>query len=181
MKKFTDIKRGNKTPIRRINEQEGDNQIQSQQEVETKLEDPKANLPELGQSAVGVESSESPIKLFSKLFESREMAHIYHLQTKGSGAYASHVALGSYYDGVLEFIDELIEVYQGQYSIIEGYDVIDTKETNSKDKVEYFEELVKIIKEERKTISVEDTHLHNIVDEVVALIYKTLYKLKYLK
>lgn len=122
------------------------------------------------------------VKFFSKLFESREMAHIYHLTVKGEmGSHAAHLALNEYYDGILGFIDEMIEVYQGQYGIIEGYETIDTSETQSKDKIDYFEELVKQIGEDRKSINSEDTHIHNIVDEAIALMYKTLYKLKYNK
>lgn len=129
-----------------------------------------------------VSESNDIVKFFSKLFESREMAHIYHLTVKGEpGSHAAHKALQEYYEGILEFLDELIEVYQGQYGIIEGYEVIDTKETKSKDKIKYFEELVEFIKSEKKCIKAEDSHLLNIVDEAVALIYKTLYKLKYNK
>jgi hypothetical protein len=121
-------------------------------------------------------------KFFSKLFESREMAHIYHLTVKGEpGSHAAHKALQEYYEGILEFIDEMIEVYQGQYGIIENYDIIDTKDTKTKDKIAYFEELVEFVKTEKKCIKPEDSHLLNIVDEAVALIYKTLYKLKYNK
>lgn len=119
-------------------------------------------------------------KLFSKMFESREMAHIYHLQVKGDqGSYAKHMALGSFYEGVLDLIDDLVETYQGQYGIVDGYDVIDTTETRTKEPVAYFEELAEFIKHGRKCISEEDTHLHNIIDEVVAITYKTLYKLKF--
>ena len=129
-----------------------------------------------------VSESNDIVKFFSKLFESREMAHIYHLTVKGEpGSHAAHKALQEYYEGILEFVDELIEVYQGQYGIIEGYEVIDTKETKSKDKIAYFEELVEFVKTEKKCINPEDSHLLNIVDEAVALIYKTLYKLKYNK
>jgi hypothetical protein len=110
------------------------------------------------------------------------MAHIYHLQVNGEmGSHAKHTALGDYYEGVLGFIDDIIEIWQGQYGIIEEYDTIDTTETKTKDTIEYFNELARFIKEERKCIPTEDTHLHNIVDEVVALVYKTLYKLKYNK
>ena len=117
---------------------------------------------------------------FSKLFESREIAHIYHLQVRGEqGSFAAHTALGAYYDGVIGLIDNLIETYQGQYEIVEGYDIIDTRIT--KEKVLYFEELAQQIKSGRNCIPPEDTHLHNIIDEIVALIYKTLYKLKYNK
>lgn len=124
----------------------------------------------------------SPVVLFSKLFESREMAHIYHLQVNGEqGSHAAHTALNEYYEGVLDFIDDLIETYQGQYGIVDGYETIDTNETRTKEKVEYFEGLVEFVKHGRKAISVEDTHLQNIIDEVVALIYRTLYKLKFTK
>jgi hypothetical protein len=45
----------------------------------------------------------------------------------------------------------------------------------------YFEELAEYVKHARKSISEEDTHLHSIVDDIVVLIYKTLYKLKFTK
>lgn len=123
-----------------------------------------------------------PAKFVSKLFESREMAHIYHLQIKGDGSYAAHKALDEYYSGILDLIDSLIEIYQGQYDIIENYDIIDTSNTNNIDKIEYFTNLAQFIKDTRYTaILKEDTHLQNIIDEIVALIYHTLYKLKMLK
>ena len=141
----------------------------------TKVEQPEPQ-PETN------EGPGSPVSLFSKLFESREMAHIYHLQVNGEmGSHAAHTALNEYYDGILELIDDLIETYQGQYGIVDGYDVIDTNTTRTKEKLEYFEGLVEFVKHGRKAISAEDTHLQNIVDEVVALIYRTLYKLKFTK
>jgi hypothetical protein len=184
MKKFSDLKKPSK--VRRIFEQDEmvvanlpqavDVQSQAQAQVEQENDVENVEKPEiLGEGS-------NPGKLFSKLFESREMAHIYHLQVNGDmGSHAKHTVLGEYYDGVLDFIDSIIEVFQGQYGIIEEYDVIDTKDTKSKDTIEYFNELARFIKEERKCINAEDTHLHNIIDEVVALVYRTLYKLKYTK
>ena len=191
MKKFSELK------IRKINEDSNlpDNnyeemskddlvkmlqgQKNSEKEAQSEVEEENVNVEEkpeiLGEGS-------NPSKFFSKLFESREMAHIYHLQVNGEmGSHAKHTALGDYYEGVLGFVDDLIEIWQGQYGIIEEYDVIDTSETKSKETIEYFNELARFIKEERKCIPAEDTHLHNIVDEVVALVYKTLYKLKYNK
>lgn len=192
MKKFSELK---KTKVRRINEDanlpsnyselskeelvkmlQGNTGAQAQEEAQKEEENEGTEKPEiLGEGS-------NPGKLFSKLFESREMAHIYHLQVSGEpGSHAKHTALGEYYDGVLDFIDSIIETFQGQYGIVEEYATIDTKETGSKDTIEYFNELARFIKEERKCINAEDTHLHNIIDEVVALVYRTLYKLKYTK
>jgi hypothetical protein len=127
-------------------------------------------------------SKSEPAKFISKLFESREMAHIYHLQVKNEGSFAAHKALQEYYEGILDIIDELIETYQGQYDIIENYDIIDTNGTKSVDKIQYFIDLAEFIKSTRKVAFLqEDSHLQNIIDEVVALIYRTLYKLKNLK
>lgn len=144
--------------------------IQQPEEV-GKIEQPET------QEGVG-----SPASFFSKLFESREMAHIYHLQVNGEqGSHAAHTALGEYYEGILDLIDDLIETYQGQYGIVDGYDVIDTNDTRTKEKLEYFEGLVEFVKHARKAITLEDTHLHSIIDDIVVLIYKTLYKLKFTK
>jgi hypothetical protein len=121
-------------------------------------------------------------KFISKLLESREMAQVYHWTVKGDmGSHAAHLALEAYYDGVIGFIDDIVEIYQGQYGLIEGYDVIDTTDSKSKDRLDYFKETVEFVKSSRKCIKAEDTHIHNIVDELIALQYKTIYKLTYNK
>jgi DNA-binding ferritin-like protein len=175
MKTFSEIKR------KRIFEQEISLEKPEQKEPTKSLDPLVSQTQDLTQSKE--ETKSEPAKFFSKIFESRQMAHVYHLQVKGDmGSHAAHTALNEYYDELLEFLDEIIEVYQGQYGIIENYEMIDTKDTNSKDKIEYFLEFIKFIKETRKsTFSDEDTHLHNIIDEIVALTYKLIYKLKFNK
>lgn len=163
MKKFTDFK-----PVyKKLNE-----------DVESG-EMPKANLPEQTQE----EPAKSDIsKFISKLLESREMAQVYHWTVKGDmGSHAAHLALEAYYSGVIEFIDDIVEIYQGQYGLIEGYETIDTSDSKSKDKLDYFKETVEFVKKERTCIKSEDTHIHNIIDELIALQYKTIYKLTYNK
>ena len=187
MKRFSEIQK----TVKRINEADEANlpqnfQDMSKEELLALMSGKKELQPEPKQeekeSEVEVSEGGDVVKFFSKLFESREMAHIYHLTVKGEmGSHAAHTALGDFYEGILGFIDEMIEVYQGQYGIIEGYETIDTSSTQSKDKIEYFEELANFVKTEKKCIKPEDSHLLNIVDEAVALIYKTLYKLKYNK
>lgn len=185
MKKFSQI--------RKIYEQEEAQANLPQGVTQTTITQTTTSEPQSGETSTKVEQPEpqpqqteqttaTPVAFFSKLFESREMAHVYHLQVNGEmGSHAAHTALNEYYEGVLDLIDELIEAYQGQYGIVEGYDVIDTSSTKSTDKIEYFNILANFTKEGRKAISLEDTHLHSIIDDIVVLIYKTLYKLKFNK
>jgi hypothetical protein len=192
MKRFSEIQKNSK--IRRINEADESNlpsnyEDMSKEELlklmagqSTKTEIKEEEKEETQENEVEVSEGGDVVKFFSKLFESREMAHVYHLTVKGEmGSHAAHTALGDFYDGILGFIDDMIEIHQGQYGIIEGYDTIDTSETRTKDKIEYFEELANFVKTEKKCFKPEDSHILNIVDESVALIYKTLYKLKYNK
>jgi hypothetical protein len=175
MKKFSDFK----IPLKKINEDQDMTGM------------PKANLPE-GSEENSEEKTEdkkeesketgSVSKFISKLLESREMAQVYHWTVKGDmGSHAAHLALEAYYTEVIEFIDSIVEVYQGQYGLIEGYDIIDTTDSKSKDRIDYFKEAVEFVKSNRSCIKAEDTHIHNIVDELIALQYKTIYKLTYNK
>ena len=170
MKKFSDFK---SYKTRKIYEQELTLEKPEEKTEEPKsLEDPK---PEETKPEVGEVTKSEPSKFFSKIFEARQMAHIYHLQVKGDmGSHAAHLALGAYYEGILEFIDELIETYHGQYELVESFDMINTIDTKSKPPIQYFEELVMFIKSTRNTyLSAEDTHLQNVIDEVYRL-YKIL-------
>jgi len=143
----------------------------------------KLNEQEIVQNEPEVQIEKSEVAIFfSKLFEVRQVSHIFHLQVQGDmGSGWQHEALGEFYNEILEFTDDLIETYQGQYGIVEGYEIIDSSITSETKSLDYLKENVEFIKKERKAISAEDTHLHNIVDEIIALFYKTIYKLTYLK
>jgi hypothetical protein len=143
----------------------------------------KLNEQEIVQNEPEVQIEKSEVAIFfSKLFEVRQVSHIFHLQVQGDmGSGWQHEALGEFYNEILEFTDDLIETYQGQYGIVEGYEIIDSSITSETKSLDYLKENVEFIKKERKAISSEDTHLHNIVDEIIALFYKTIYKLTYLK
>jgi hypothetical protein len=143
----------------------------------------KLNEQEIVQNEPEVQIEKSEVTIFfSKLFEVRQISHIFHLQVQGDmGSGWQHEALGEFYNEILEFTDDLIETYQGQYGIVEGYEIIDSSITSETKSLDYLKENVEFIKKERKAISAEDTHLHNIVDEIIALFYKTIYKLTYLK
>ena len=187
MKRFSEIE---KRKVRRLNESEEANlpqnyQDMSKEELLALMSGKKELQPEPKEEETeGSEETETGdvSKFISKLLESREMAQVYHWTVKGDmGSHAAHLALEAYYDGVIGFIDEIVEVYSGQYGLIEGYDIIDTTDTKSKDRLDYFKETVEFVKSRRTCIKSEDTHIHNIVDELIALQYKTIYKLTYNK
>lgn len=149
--------------------------------TETEEETTEVTEVEETETEETTENESVPAKFFSKLFESREIAHIYHLQSKGDSSHAAHLALQDYYEGVLELIDDLVEVYQGQYEIVEGYENLDLKEVST-DKVQYFISLAEFVKSTRNSaLSEEDVHLQALVDDILILIYKTLYKLRFNK
>ena len=118
------------------------------------------------------------VKLISYLFHSRTQTHIFHLQTQ---SYAEHMALNTYYDGIVPLVDGLVEAYQGKYGIIKGYTSVELQEYQSCEAaIMYFTALSMFVERARTQIS-QDSYLQNQVDEIVALIASTLYKLKFLK
>jgi len=111
----------------------------------------------------------------STLFASRTQAHIFHLQTT---SYAQHIALGAYYDGIVDATDALVELIQGRYGIVRGYvSPVTFKEDDST--VAYFEALLKYVDVNRKNLP-QDSNIQNQVEAIVDLVDSTLYKLKYL-
>lgn len=110
---------------------------------------------------------------YGLLFETRNRIHNFHLKTK---IYAEHIALNEFYSGIIDYADEFIETYQGQYGLIE---MDDSKKIEQENSVKYLTEFVEKTVKFNETL--KDSHLKNIIDEITSLTYKTLYKLKYLK
>lgn len=132
--------------------------------------------PELTQAMNRLQSrpKSSIGELISCLFSSRDKAHIEHLKTS---SYAAHVALGDYYDGVLDLTDKLAECYQGEFGLITK---ISIEADGSEDFVASLKKLAAEIRTTRTTLGF-NSHLTNITDEILELIFKTIYKLTFLK
>src|SRR5574343_178064 len=112
-------------------------------------------------------------QITAELMKSRTLIHQMHLATS---SYAQHKALDDYYSDIVDLIDTLVETYQGEYGLIGKYPEPKLSGTVS---VAYLSSLLSFLKQNRyKACAEEDTHLQNIFDEIVALIYQTLYKLK---
>jgi uncharacterized membrane-anchored protein YjiN (DUF445 family) len=136
----------------------------------------KNKIKSLIQEQEETESNDFPT-IVSQLLFSQTQVHIFHLQTK---SFAEHNALQDYYDGIDDLVDTLIESYQGEFGIIENYKSFKVESYQDTDQViAYFEMILNLVKEGRETI--ESTHLQNILDEIITLVTKTMYKLKFLK
>jgi hypothetical protein len=115
-------------------------------------------------------------EFIQKTFHVRTSAHNMHLKTKN---YSSHKALQNFYEELLDLIDAYAEGYQGKYGLIEEYPGVFRQYATPMDLVESYVDYVNGGRTE--FYAKEDTFLANIVDEIVHLSYKTLYKLKNLK
>jgi hypothetical protein len=119
---------------------------------------------------------ETVAKFLSTLFNSRDQAHIFHLQTS---SYAAHKALGSYYEDIVDLIDKYAENFQGRYGIIRGY-TPQRQYFEGDTVVKYFTGVSTYIDSIRTGLP-QDSDLNNIVDEISSLVNSTIYKLKFLK
>lgn len=116
-------------------------------------------------------------KLISLLLHSRNQVHIFHWQTTGPGSFASHTALGTYYESIVDIIDGLVETYQGKYGILKGYSNYEYLEyETTPELINYFELLSKSISSLRRDVS--DSYIQNQIDTIEELVFSTLYKLK---
>ena len=117
------------------------------------------------------------VKLISYLFYSHTQTHIFHLQTQ---SFAEHMALNTYYDGIVPLIDGIVEAYQGKYGIVKGYTNFNLMEYNNTQQViAYLDTLCKVVYATYETI--EDTYIQNLLDGITELIKSTIYKLQNLR
>lgn len=115
-------------------------------------------------------------ELIMLLFHARTAAHVLHLQAR---SYATHIALNEFYDAIIPLADSLAEAYQGCYGLIESFPARYTAYTEP---LALMDALTKAIEEKRfDAADKKETQLQNIIDEVVALIDSTTYKLRFLK
>jgi hypothetical protein len=108
------------------------------------------------------------------LMHAQTNAHILHLQTR---SYAEHKALQGFYEGIDSLVDSYVEAYQGKYGIVDDYPIEYEAPTGA---IEYLVTLNDYVAQARANMP-QDSELQNIIDEIVALIDSTLYKLRFLK
>jgi len=110
-------------------------------------------------------------QLVSRVFATRNAAHLAHWATS---SYAEHVALGEFYDGVIDGIDALIEAHQGAFGLIGKVDVVPVSSKNMDD---HLAEEAKWIEQNADKITGGIRALQNLLDAITDLYLTTHYKL----
>ena len=118
-------------------------------------------------------SQPSCAALVLELFHVRTNAHMLHLSTR---SYAAHMALGSFYDELVDLVDSFAEAHQGRYGLLKFPDIPFKKES---DPIMMIKTIRRYIDDNRQGMT-PDSELQNIIDEIVALMDSTLYKLEFL-
>ena len=108
------------------------------------------------------------------MLHSATNTHFFHWSTD---SYSKHKALGGYYDGIVDLVDDLVEAYMGCYEQIKSFP---STYHQPKDPVKYLESLKNFVDDARKDLP-QETQIQNIIDEIAQLIDSTLYKLRFLK
>lgn len=119
-------------------------------------------------------------RLIATLFLSREVAHRAHLRVSGPGSYAAHMALGSFFDTIVDNADAIAEAYQGRHGLIKEIPFVDIP--SMPDVADTLQKHLDLVEGMRyKAVDKTDTAIQNLIDEAVSTYLSVLYKLRNLE
>lgn len=108
------------------------------------------------------------------LFLARDVAHSVHLNTR---SFSKHKALNIFYERIVGAADNFAETYQGRHGLIGPITLMSAKKTANI--VEFLEESLADVERMRyEFIDKTDAPLQNLVDAIVEVYLRTLYKLR---
>jgi len=110
------------------------------------------------------------------LFLARDVAHSVHLNTR---SYSKHVALNVFYDRIVGAADDFAEAYQGRNGLIGPISLMSAKKTTNI--IEFLDDQLKEIEAVRYDVcDKSDSSLQQLIDNIVEIYLRTLYKLRFL-
>lgn len=115
--------------------------------------------------------SKGAVEFLTKLLDAVTAIHKAHLMTTGPGSFAAHEALGDVYSELEDGLDNLAESYMGCQQTGLEFPGVDTSDYSSEVRKVY-----EYIEANRLMIGTE-SHLQNLVDEVLDKLAKSLFKL----
>jgi hypothetical protein len=108
------------------------------------------------------------------LFLARDVAHSVHLNTR---SFSKHDALKIFYERIVGAADDFAETYQGRHGLIGPITLHSAKKTSNI--IEFLEDSLKQVEDCRYEICDKtDTALQQLIDNIVEIYLRTLYKLK---
>ena len=110
------------------------------------------------------------------LFLARDVAHSVHLNTR---SFSKHEALNIFYNRIIGAADDFAEAYQGRYGLIGPITLHSAKKTANI--IEFLQDSLAEIEACRYDVcDKSDSSLQQLIDNIVEIYTRTLYKLKYL-
>jgi hypothetical protein len=110
------------------------------------------------------------------LFLARDVAHSVHLNTR---SFSKHEALNIFYNRIIGAADDFAETYQGRYGLIGPITLHSAKKTANI--IEFLQDSLAEIEACRYEVCDKtDTSLQQLIDNIVEIYLRTLYKLKFL-
>ena len=109
-------------------------------------------------------------------FLARDVVHSVHLNTR---SYSKHKATQKFYENIIDLADAFAEAYQGRNGLIGPISLQSAKKTTNV--IEFLEDSLKEIEDARyKVCSKDDSTLQQLIDNIIEVYLRTLYKLKFL-
>jgi hypothetical protein len=110
------------------------------------------------------------------LFLARDVAHSVHLNTR---SFSKHKALNIFYQRIVGAADDFAEAYQGRYGLIGPITLHSAKKTSNI--IEFLQDSLAEIEGARYDVCDKtDSSLQQLIDNIVEIYLRTLYKLKFL-
>jgi DUF1680 family protein len=110
------------------------------------------------------------------LFLARDVAHSIHLNTR---SFSKHEALNIFYDRIVGAADDFAETYQGRYGLIGPISLQSAKKTSNV--LEFLQDSLKEIESVRYEVcDKSDSTLQQLIDNIIEVYLRTIYKLKFL-
>ena len=115
-------------------------------------------------------------QLLGLLFLGRNVAHSVHLNTR---SYSKHVALNIFYERIIGVADDFAEAYQGRHGLIGPIAIPAAKKTTNI--IEFLQaQLDEIEKGRYEVCDKDDSSLQQLIDNIIEVYLRTLYKLRFL-
>jgi hypothetical protein len=110
------------------------------------------------------------------LFLARDVTHSVHLNTR---SFSKHTALNIFYDRIIDAADDFAETYQGRHGLIGPITLQSANKTANV--IEFLQDSLSQIEAGRYEVCDKtDTAMQQLIDNIVEIYLRTLYKLRFL-